>query len=126
MNALYEISRSFSQTLSLDATLDAVTTTLVEQLGIDAAVIRVPDERGDQLVAHKVHVAESRLDAPVSTVLGRPQPRPRAAPRAAAARPGDARSPRRRPRAPPCRSSRQGSTAALLPIATADGAPRAS
>jgi serine phosphatase RsbU (regulator of sigma subunit) len=74
VTAFYEISRSFSQTLSLDATLDAVTTTLVEQLGIDAAVIRVPDERGDQLVAHKVHVREARLDAPVSTVLGRPQP----------------------------------------------------
>jgi serine phosphatase RsbU (regulator of sigma subunit) len=74
VTAFYEISRSFTQTLSLDTTLDAVTTTLVEQLGVDAAVIRVPDERGDQLVAHKVHVAESRLDAAVSTVLGRPQP----------------------------------------------------
>ena len=75
VNAFYEISRSFSQTLSLDATLDAVTTTIVEQLGIDAAVMRVPDERGDQLVAHTVHVAESRLDAPVATILGKPQPR---------------------------------------------------
>ena len=74
VTAFYEISRSFTQTLSLDKTLDAVTSTLVEQLGVDAAVIRVPDERGDQLVAHKVHVAESRLDAAVSTVLGRPQP----------------------------------------------------
>ena len=74
VTAFYEISRSFTQTLSLDMTLDAVTTTLVEQLGVDAAVIRVPDERGDQLVAHKVHVPESRLDAAVTTVLGRPQP----------------------------------------------------
>ena len=74
VTAFYEISRSFTQTLSLDATLDAVTTTLVEQLGVDAAVIRVPDERGDQLVAHKVHVQASRLDAAVRTVLGRPQP----------------------------------------------------
>jgi serine phosphatase RsbU (regulator of sigma subunit) len=74
VTAFYEISRSFTQTLSLDTTLDAVTTTIVEQLGVDAAVMRVPDERGDQLVAHKVHVAESRLDAAVSTVLGRPQP----------------------------------------------------
>ncbi|HET7450624.1 MAG TPA: SpoIIE family protein phosphatase [Gaiellaceae bacterium] len=74
VTAFYEISRSFTQTLSLDTTLDAVTTTLVEQLGVDAAVIRVPDERGDQLVAHKVHVPESRLDAAVSTILARPQP----------------------------------------------------
>ena len=42
VTAFYEISRSFTQTLSLDTTLDAVTTTLVEQLGVDAAVIRVP------------------------------------------------------------------------------------
>jgi serine phosphatase RsbU (regulator of sigma subunit) len=74
VTAFYEISRSFTQTLSLATTLDAVTTTLVEQLGVDAAVIRVPDERGDQLVAHKVHVAKSWLDPAVSTVLGRPQP----------------------------------------------------
>jgi GAF domain-containing protein len=74
VSAFYEISRSFTQTLSLDLTLDAVTTTLAEQLGVDAAVIRIPDERGDQLVAHKVHVSESRLDAAISTVLGRPQP----------------------------------------------------
>jgi serine phosphatase RsbU (regulator of sigma subunit) len=52
-----------------------VTTTIVEQLGIDAAVMRVPDERGDQLVAHTVHVAEARLDAAVATILGKPQPR---------------------------------------------------
>ena len=74
VTAFYEISRSFTQTLSLDTTLDAVTTTLVEQLGVDAAVIRVPDDRGAQLVAHKVHVTKSQLDAAVSTVLGRPQP----------------------------------------------------
>jgi serine phosphatase RsbU (regulator of sigma subunit) len=74
VTAFYEISRSFTQTLSLDATLDAVTTTLVEQLGVDAAVIRVPDERGDQLIPHKVHVTQPRLDEAVSTVLGRPQP----------------------------------------------------
>src|SRR4029079_3519951 len=34
VTAFYEISRSFTQTLSLDTTLDAVTTTLVEQLGV--------------------------------------------------------------------------------------------
>jgi serine phosphatase RsbU (regulator of sigma subunit) len=74
VHAFYEISRSFTQTLSHDTTLDAVTTTLVEQLGVDAAVMRVPDERGDQLVAHKVHVAEPALEGALATVLGRPQP----------------------------------------------------
>ena len=50
LSALYEISRSFAQSLSLETTLDAVTATIVAVLGVDAAVIRVPDERGDQFV----------------------------------------------------------------------------
>ncbi len=74
--ALYEISRSFAQTLSLDATLEAVTETLVRELGVDAAVIRVPDERGDQLVPRAVHVVESRLAEPVRAILAHPQRRP--------------------------------------------------
>ncbi len=76
VNALYEISRSFAQTLSLDSTLAAVTETLVRELNVDAAVIRVPDERGDQFVPRAVHVADSRLADAVRAILERPQPRP--------------------------------------------------
>ena len=76
VNALYEISRSFAQTLSLDHTLAAVTETLVKELNVDAAVIRVPDERGDQFVPRAVHVADSRLADAVRAILERPQPRP--------------------------------------------------
>jgi serine phosphatase RsbU (regulator of sigma subunit) len=76
VNALYEISRSFAQTLSLDRTLTAVTETLVKELGVDAAVIRVPDERGDQFVPRAVHVADSRLADAVRAILEHPQPRP--------------------------------------------------
>jgi serine phosphatase RsbU (regulator of sigma subunit) len=76
VNALYEISRSFAQTLSLDATLAAVTETLVTVLQVDAAVVRVPDERGDQFVPRSVHVAEAQLTDAVRTILSRPQPRP--------------------------------------------------
>ena len=76
LTALYEISRSFAQSLSLTTTLDAVTSTIVEVLDVDAAVIRVPDERGDQFVPRAVHVVESRLVDPVRTILERPQPRP--------------------------------------------------
>jgi len=77
VTALYEISRSFAQTLSLETTLRAVTETLVKEFDVDAAVIRVPDERGDQLVPRAVHVADSRLTDAVRTILERPQPRPR-------------------------------------------------
>jgi serine phosphatase RsbU (regulator of sigma subunit) len=76
VNALYEISRSFAQSLSLDKTLDAVTSTIIDVLGVDAAVIRVPDERGDQFIPRVVHVADARMDDAVRTILERPQPRP--------------------------------------------------
>jgi serine phosphatase RsbU (regulator of sigma subunit) len=76
VNALYEISRSFAQSLSLDKTLATVTSTIVDVLGVDAAVIRVPDERGDQFVPRAVHVADTRMEQAVRTILERPQPRP--------------------------------------------------
>ena len=75
LRALYEISRSFAQTLSLETTLEAVARTVVELLQVDAAVIRMPDERGEMLVARAVHVADARLSEAVRTVLARPQPR---------------------------------------------------
>ena len=43
LGALYEISRSFAQSLSLDVTLEAVVRTVVELLEVDAAVLRMPD-----------------------------------------------------------------------------------
>jgi len=76
LSALYEISSSFTQTLSLDATLAAVTEAVARQFGADAAAIRVPDERGDQLVTRAVHVADTRLAEAVRTILERPQPQP--------------------------------------------------
>ncbi|HEY2327518.1 MAG TPA: SpoIIE family protein phosphatase [Gaiellaceae bacterium] len=76
LTALYEISHSFTQSLSLDTTLETITSTIVGVLGVDAAVIRMPDERGDTFVPRAVHVVESRLVEPVRTILERPQPRP--------------------------------------------------
>jgi len=74
LRALYEISRSFAQTLSLETTLEAVTRTIVELLGVDVAVIRMPDERRDHLVTQAIHVADGRLDEAVHAVFARPQP----------------------------------------------------
>jgi serine phosphatase RsbU (regulator of sigma subunit) len=74
LRALYEISRSFAQSLSLERTLEAVARTVVDLLGVDAAVIRMPDERGDQLVPRVVHVADPRLEAALRPVLERAQP----------------------------------------------------
>src|SRR5919206_162504 len=74
LGALYEISRSFAQTLSLETTLEAVARTVVDLLEVDAAVIRMPDERQELLVSRAIHVAEPRLDEAVRAVLARPQP----------------------------------------------------
>jgi serine phosphatase RsbU (regulator of sigma subunit) len=70
LSALYEISRSFAQSLSLDRTLDAVGRTLVELLDVDAAVIRLPDERGESLVAQAVHVASPQLQPAIEAIFG--------------------------------------------------------
>ena len=72
LRALYEISRSFAQSLSLDATLDSVTTAAVELLDVDAAVIRVLDGRGDLLVPRTPYVADARL-GPARPLLEREQ-----------------------------------------------------
>jgi len=73
LGALYEISRSFAQSLSLDVTLEAVVRTVVELLEVDAAVLRMPDPRREQLLPLALHVAEDSLLAPVRSMLFRPQ-----------------------------------------------------
>jgi serine phosphatase RsbU (regulator of sigma subunit) len=108
--ALYEISRSFAQTLSLDATLQAVTETLVEELEVDAAVIRVPDERGDVFVPKAVCVAEARLADAVRAILDQPQRRPPRGTRARLLEPADHAL--LRP------FLEQGATAALVPVSS--------
>jgi serine phosphatase RsbU (regulator of sigma subunit)/PAS domain-containing protein len=73
LRALYEISRSFAQSLSLDATLEAVTSAAVELLDADAAVIRMKGGRGDQLLPRAPHVADERLAAALRPLLEREQ-----------------------------------------------------
>jgi len=73
LRALYEISRSFTQSLSLDATLEAVTRAAAELLEADAAVIRMQDERGDQLVHRGSHIVDARLAEPLRPLLTQDQ-----------------------------------------------------
>jgi serine phosphatase RsbU (regulator of sigma subunit) len=74
LRALYEISRSFAQSLSLDETLDAVAQTIVELLDVDVAVIRMPDTRRERLAPLAMSVANPRLEESLRTILYRPQP----------------------------------------------------
>ena len=77
LQALYEISRSFAQSLSLETTLDVLAKSIVTLLGVDAAVIRMPDERGVELTARAMHVNDERVDAAARALFLRPQQLPR-------------------------------------------------
>jgi serine phosphatase RsbU (regulator of sigma subunit) len=74
LRALYEVSASFAQSLRLDETLAALARTVVDVLDIDAAVVRMPDERREQLVPRAVHVRDAPFAEPVRTILSQPVP----------------------------------------------------
>jgi serine phosphatase RsbU (regulator of sigma subunit) len=74
IRALYEVSASFAQSLRLDETLAALARTVVEVLDIDAAVVRMPDERREQLVSRAVHVRDEPFAEPVRAILAQPVP----------------------------------------------------
>ncbi len=74
IRALYEISRSFAQSLSLEATLDAVTSTVTDVLDVDVALIRMPDERREWLLPRAVRVADQRMDEAVRAIVWQPVP----------------------------------------------------
>jgi serine phosphatase RsbU (regulator of sigma subunit) len=73
LRSLYEISRSFVHELTLDATLDAVVRSVVELLRVDVAVLRLPDDRNDELVPVRVHVPDQRLLEAVGPIVARKQ-----------------------------------------------------
>ena len=77
LRALYEISRSFAQSLSLETTLDVLAESIVTLLGVDAAVIRMRDERGLDFVARAIYIDDTRVDAAARMLLSRSQPIPR-------------------------------------------------
>jgi serine phosphatase RsbU (regulator of sigma subunit) len=74
VRALYEVSRSFAQSLRLDETLDALARTVVEVLDLDAAVVRLPDERREQLEPRAIHIREAPFAEPVRAILTQPVP----------------------------------------------------
>ena len=74
LRSLYEISRTFAQSLSLETTLEALVRTFAELLGLDAVGVRMPDERGEALVTRALHVRDERMAGAVGTIMLRPQP----------------------------------------------------
>jgi serine phosphatase RsbU (regulator of sigma subunit) len=74
LRSLYEISRSFTHSLSLETTLSAIAQATVELLQADAAVIRMPDERHENLEPRAVYVAEPRIEEALGPILRQPQP----------------------------------------------------
>lgn len=123
LRGLYEISHSFAESLSLEATLEAVVKTVVGLFPVDAAAIRMPDERGELLQARAVYVADPKVRAPAEAILSRPQPmtaplarRLLRSKRAMLLRPGTAAEGDAHALLEPFLL--QGSTAAVLPLAT--------
>jgi serine phosphatase RsbU (regulator of sigma subunit) len=74
LRGLYEISASFSESLSLDATLEAVAKTMVQLFDLDAAVIRMPGARGEVLEPKAIYVGEPSLRETGERLLALPQP----------------------------------------------------
>jgi serine phosphatase RsbU (regulator of sigma subunit) len=74
IRALYEVSRSFAQSLRLDETLDALARTVVEVLDLDAAVVRMPDERRERLLPLAIHIRDAPFAESVRTILVQPVP----------------------------------------------------
>ena len=74
LRGLYAVSQSFAEGLSLEATLDGVARAMVELLDADAAVIRMPDPRGESLTARAVHIADPARAEAVAALVARPQP----------------------------------------------------
>src|SRR5262245_36749607 len=74
LEAFFDISRAFSESLELEQTLAAVTKTAVELPGVDAAVLRLPEGRGEDLVVRSLHSPDPRLAEALAPILTRPQP----------------------------------------------------
>jgi len=73
LRALYEISRSVTESVSLKRTFEAIVETVVDTLDVDAAALRMPNGRGDALVSVAVRVREGRLAEPLGGILSLPQ-----------------------------------------------------
>jgi serine phosphatase RsbU (regulator of sigma subunit) len=74
LGALYEISRSFAQSLSLEATLAAVTHTITDVLDVDVALIGMPDDRREVLIPRAMRVVDERVEEAVRAIVWQPLP----------------------------------------------------
>jgi GAF domain-containing protein len=74
LQAFFEISSSFAESMRLDDTVAAVTRTAARLLELDAAVLRMPEGRGDDLVVRSLYVRDTDLEQALAPILDRPQP----------------------------------------------------
>jgi serine phosphatase RsbU (regulator of sigma subunit) len=74
LRALYEVSRSFAESMSLTETIAAITRAVVEQLDVDVAVIHLPDPRREQLAPQALHVADEHYEPLLRPILFRREP----------------------------------------------------
>ena len=126
LRALSEISGSLAESLDFDTTLRALARTAVEALQVDAAVVRVPDERGELLVTRAVEATDERMAAALASALSPPTRLDSPSFRGADQRPGPVRlDPRSAGELGPGHDVlvpflERGSTAAIVPIVSTE------
>jgi serine phosphatase RsbU (regulator of sigma subunit) len=74
LRALYEVSRTFAESLRLDETLDALARSVVGLLDVDAAVIHAPSDRPELLEPAALAVRADRTRDAIRGVLWRQLP----------------------------------------------------
>jgi serine phosphatase RsbU (regulator of sigma subunit) len=74
LRGLFEITHSFTRSLSLEATLEAVARTVAGLFDLDAAAIRMPNPRGEALEVRSLYVADPALRKAAEAILSRAQP----------------------------------------------------
>jgi serine phosphatase RsbU (regulator of sigma subunit) len=74
LSALYQVSWSLTEELSLEKTVDTLAQTIVDALDVDAALISMPDERRELLTPRALHVQDQHLADAVRVILWRAEP----------------------------------------------------
>jgi serine phosphatase RsbU (regulator of sigma subunit) len=74
LRALYEVSRAFAQSLSLEVTLSAAARTIAELVGVDVVALRMPDERQETIELRALHIANEKVAESMRAILSRTMP----------------------------------------------------
>jgi serine phosphatase RsbU (regulator of sigma subunit) len=75
VRALYEVSRTFATSLSLDETMRAVVEAMADRLDVDAVWLRTPDDRGDKMLLRAFYAPSETLGTALERIVDLPEQR---------------------------------------------------